>query len=334
MWTEANAAWSGVTSTNAGNEPVTRYLVRIAGGTVSWRDRAVQPAITHRDHPLTWVPSSTCGPTAASGEMDWRAKLDRDALKEIWLLFENDEARFPLYPGQRATIEYAYTVGEDKWGHWFQRAVRLPTRRLSMQLDFPSELSHVVWGVETSMTAEAGPLKTPVTEGREDGRTVFEWSTEDPPLNARFRLEWRIPQWTTEGRPYHPATSVGRTAAERTDEERLASCSGRADARPGRPLVDLPEQAALASDIVARLLDALHLVGEYTSSPRGWDWPRAVGHRLGGHSDEGTTDPRSGRGPIVLLKPTGGRRIGSTAMSSTKGVCPFSTYGVWCRVTC
>ena len=104
--------------------------------------------------------------------MAWRAKLDRDAFKEVWLLFENDDARFPLYPGQRATIEYAYTVGEDKWGHWFQRSVRLPTRRLSVHLDFPAELSPVVWGVETSLTAEAGPLKTPVDQLRRSAGLV------------------------------------------------------------------------------------------------------------------------------------------------------------------
>ena len=96
--------------------------------------------------------------------MLWRAKHDRDAFKEIWLLFENDERRFPLYPGQRATIEYAYTVGEDKWGQWFQRAVRLPTRRLAVRLDFPAGPGPVVWGVETSLTAEAGPLRTPMVE--------------------------------------------------------------------------------------------------------------------------------------------------------------------------
>src|SRR5258705_3012603 len=119
--------------------------------------------------------------------MGWRAKLDRDALKEIWFLFENSDARFPLYPGQRTSIEYGYTVGEDKWGHWFQRAVRLPTRRLSVQLDFPSTLSPVGWGMETSMTAEAGPLKSPTTRRLHDGRNVFSWFPRDPPLHTRFR---------------------------------------------------------------------------------------------------------------------------------------------------
>jgi hypothetical protein len=29
--------------------------------------------------------------------MAWEVKLDRDALKEIWLLFENHDTKFPLY---------------------------------------------------------------------------------------------------------------------------------------------------------------------------------------------------------------------------------------------
>lgn len=29
--------------------------------------------------------------------MRWDAKHDRDAFKEIWLVFENTQGRFPLY---------------------------------------------------------------------------------------------------------------------------------------------------------------------------------------------------------------------------------------------
>ncbi|MCR8944094.1 hypothetical protein NW249_18400 [Streptomyces sp. OUCMDZ-4982] len=93
--------------------------------------------------------------------MRWEAKHDRDAFKEVWLLFDNEHGRFPLYPDESVWIEYAYTVGDDKWGHWFQRAVRLPTERLEVQLAFPAALDPVVWGTETSMTAEASPLRTP-----------------------------------------------------------------------------------------------------------------------------------------------------------------------------
>jgi peptide deformylase len=92
--------------------------------------------------------------------MTWKVKADRDAFKEAWLCFGNDRGRFPLYPGQQATISYSYTVDGGRWGPWFQRAVRLPTRRLSVALAFPATLSPVVWGTETSATAEAIPLRT------------------------------------------------------------------------------------------------------------------------------------------------------------------------------
>jgi hypothetical protein len=93
--------------------------------------------------------------------MDWRVKHDRDAFKEVWLLFENRCGRFPLYPGESMWIEYAYSVTDTKWGRWFQRAVRLPTEHQQVRLTFPRRLDPVVWDTETSMTAEATPLRTP-----------------------------------------------------------------------------------------------------------------------------------------------------------------------------
>ncbi|MEU4770313.1 hypothetical protein AB0H12_44615 [Actinosynnema sp. NPDC023794] len=74
------------------------------------------------------------------------ARHDRDAFKEVWLHFSGDTGHFPLYPGESTWIEYEYTVREDHWGNWFQRAVRLPTTTLSVTLDFPAELAPVVWG--------------------------------------------------------------------------------------------------------------------------------------------------------------------------------------------
>ena len=48
--------------------------------------------------------------------MTWQVRHDRDAFKELWLLFENDEACFPLYPGESTEIVYSYTVSDIKWG--------------------------------------------------------------------------------------------------------------------------------------------------------------------------------------------------------------------------
>ncbi|ROP31252.1 peptide deformylase [Couchioplanes caeruleus] len=177
---------------NAGVEPVTRYLVKIAV------DRYPHdPAGSnrhHRQHPLSFEEmdlSAVAGEGGAAEPMHWRLKLDRDAAKEVWLLFANDHGQFPLYPGERTTIEYAYTVGEEKWGQWFQRAVRLPTRNLTVRLDFPVEFEPQVWGVETSLAAEV-PVRTPLERHNDAERAVFEWSTDAPLLNARYRLEWRF----------------------------------------------------------------------------------------------------------------------------------------------
>ncbi|UQU65121.1 peptide deformylase [Couchioplanes caeruleus] len=177
---------------NAGVEPVTRYLVKIAV------DRYPHdPAGSnrhHRTHPLSFDEMdlhAVAGEGDAAEPMHWRLKLDRDAAKEVWLLFANDHGQFPLYPGERTTIDYAYTVGEEKWGQWFQRAVRLPTRNLTVRLDFPVEFEPQVWGVETSLAAEV-PVRTPLERHNDDKRAVFEWSTDAPLLNARYRLEWRF----------------------------------------------------------------------------------------------------------------------------------------------
>jgi transcriptional regulator with XRE-family HTH domain len=177
---------------NAGNEPVTRYLVRVAV------DRYPgQPARSnehHRSHPLSIEElelTAYCGEPGVAEQMVWRAKQDRDAYKEIWLLFENADGRFPLYPGERTALEYRYQIPELKWGSWFERAVRLPTRRLVVQMRFPGTLDPQVWGVETSMAAEEAPLRTPITREHDGDMSIFTWRTDDPSLNARFQLQWR-----------------------------------------------------------------------------------------------------------------------------------------------
>jgi transcriptional regulator with XRE-family HTH domain len=174
---------------NTGTEPVTRYLIRISVD--RYPGDPEQSNAHYRIHPLTWgelALTATCRGEA----MRWQAKHDRDAFKEVWLLFDNAYGRFPLYPGESVWIEYAYTVGDDKWGNWFQRAVRLPTEQLEVQLAFPAALDPVVWGTETSMTAEASPLRTPPIRSDRGELRQFTWITPTPSLHARYRLEWRF----------------------------------------------------------------------------------------------------------------------------------------------
>ncbi|MYR04547.1 helix-turn-helix domain-containing protein [Streptomyces sp. SID6137] len=174
---------------NTGSEPITRYLIRISVD--RYPGEPERSNAHYREHPLTWdelALTATCGGEA----MHWQTKHDRDAFKEVWLLFDNEQGRFPLYPGEPVWIEYAYSVGDEKWGRWFQRAVRLPTEHLAVELAFPADLDPAVWGTETSMTAEAVPLRTAPIQREENGMRVFSWSTATPALHARYRLEWRF----------------------------------------------------------------------------------------------------------------------------------------------
>jgi peptide deformylase len=246
---------------NAGSEPITRYLIRIAV------DRyPQQPELSnryHRDHPLNWDELGLRA-SADGEEMEWRPKTDRDAIKEIWLLFENADGRFPLYPGQRTQIEYGYRVGVDKWGQWFQRAVRVPTRRLVVRLSFPVALRPVVWGVETSLSAEAVPLRTPIEQEVAGDRVLFSWSTEAPLLHARYRMEWRYRATTGPAPADEPvAWAEPHQDTRSSDRMRAAGIVQRgADLlrTPARPF-DLPRQEPVARGVVARLFAVLDRVG-------------------------------------------------------------------------
>lgn len=132
-------------------------------------------------------------PTCEGEPMTWTVKEDHDSFKEVYLRFESEDGRqFPLYPGQSTTIEYSYTVDDGRWGQWYQRAVRWPTRHLTVQLRFPAALDPMVWGTETSVAGEAIPFRTAIDRHDQDHEAVFDWSTEDPPLHARYKLEWRF----------------------------------------------------------------------------------------------------------------------------------------------
>ena len=174
---------------NTGTDPITRYLIRISVD--RYPGDPERSNAHYRARPLTWEELALTATCRGEG-MRWQAKHDRDAFKELWLLFDNDQGRFPLYPGESVWIEYAYTVSDTKWGRWFQRAVRLPTEHLEVELAFPAALDPVVWGTETSMSAEASPLRSAPARREEDGMRVFTWSTTQPVLHARYRLEWRF----------------------------------------------------------------------------------------------------------------------------------------------
>lgn len=197
--------------------------------------------------------------------MTWRVQHDRDAFKELWLLFENDDGRFPLYPGETATIEYSYTVSADKWGRWFQRAVRLPTRQLSVELDFPTDLDPAVWGTETTMTAAALPLRTAVRRTTAGTRTLYAWSTDDPPLHARYRLEWKF---RSDPDPSESDAMPATTPSQTMRTIGIVQDDDPALRQPARPL-DLPAEADDARRVVAQLHSTMDRVAAVHTFSKG-----------------------------------------------------------------
>jgi hypothetical protein len=173
---------------NTGDAPITRFPIRIAVD--RFPDDPERSNRLYCERPLI-LQELGLRARCEEEEMTWRVEHDQDAWKEVWLLFENRHGRFPLYPGETVWIEYGYRVSDEQWGRWFERAVRLPTRRLSVKLRFPGALQPAVWGLETSMAADELPLRTPIVQHVVGNARVCDWATEDPPLHARFRFEWR-----------------------------------------------------------------------------------------------------------------------------------------------
>jgi peptide deformylase len=227
---------------NASEAPITRYLIRISVDRYPGNpERSNQ---LYRANPLTWEELNLQA-WRGHERMRWKVQHDRDAFKELWLLFENDDGHFPLYPGESTWIEYSYTVSDEKWGHWFQRAVRLPTKRLSVRLVFPADLDPVVWGMETTMTADAFPFRTAITRQHENGHEVFAWATENPPLHARFRIEWKF-------RAQHEETPEANAPSVAMASLGIVQEGDPILAQVARPFV-LPAEAEDARRVVAQL---------------------------------------------------------------------------------
>ncbi len=240
---------------NESPDPIARYLIRVSvdryPGSPERSNRL------YRENPLTWEELDLRA-TLDGEPLRWQIKHDRDAFKEIWLLFENDDGRFPLYPGDSAWLEYSYQVVDEKWGNWFQRAVRLPTERLSVRLDFPVDLDPVVWGTETTMTAEAFPFRTAIQQQTDGDRRMFAWSTDQPPLHARYRLAWKFrarPADETDG------ASMPTTASETMRSLGIVQAGDPILTSTARPF-DLPAEAEDARRVVAQLVSFMERVSK------------------------------------------------------------------------
>jgi peptide deformylase len=241
---------------NGSDAPITRYLIRVAVD----RHPNLSPLSNalYRRRPLE-LKELDLRATCAGEAMGHEIEHDRDAFKEIWLLFANDDTRFPLYPGDTTTIEYHYAVGADKWGKWWQRAIRVPTERLSVELGFPATVEPMLWGLETSLTAERLPVQPTVGRQELDGLVTYRWSTRQPTLHSRFRFEWRFRNDISEPEPLDLGPS---------GQMRQLGIVQRGDAILTRACApfDLPREADIASatgKLLITYLEPLAMLHEF-----------------------------------------------------------------------
>ena len=303
---------------NHGAEPVTRYLIRIAVD--RYPGQPERSNRHYRAHPLTWDEldlRAWHGDDRAEA-MPWTVQHDRDAFKEVWLRFENGAGqRFPLYPGAACWIEYTYTVGDDKWGNWFRRAVRHPTNHLAVTLDFPTEADPAVWGLHTSMSGDDMPLATAIQTRESARRRIFSWATDDPPLHARYKMEWTF----RNSQPHAPAPTPSQVMASLGVVQNGDPVLRRA-ARP----FDLPAEADTAARVVDELRQAADRIARAHTFGKGMG---VAAPQLGIDRAAAIAYPPGDPHPIVLLNP---RIVETSVETDSQYEGCLSDFDVRCRI--
>ena len=267
---------------NNGDTPITQYLLRISV------DRYPgQPELSnafYREHPLQW------------DVLKLRAWLgsERDSFKEVWVQFVGEDGQqLPLYPGQEAWLEYEYTVSEDQWGNWYRRAVRLPTDRLSVELDFLASIDPTVWGLHTSATGDGMPLDTPITIKRDNDRAIYSWSTDQPRLHSRYTLEWKF------GHPTHTDRSEELTPSEKMTQLGIVQLGNDILRTPTEEFT-LPDEADAARRLIEEIYTATQRVGKVHTFSKGMG---IAAPQIGVSRSTAVIHPPGETEPIVLLNP-------------------------------
>jgi peptide deformylase len=172
---------------------------------------------------------------------------------------------------------------------------------MSVDLVFPAALDPVVWGTETSATAEAISLRTMPTRADRGGQAVFSWSTSDPPVGARYRLEWRFRSRPDNDKPdndkEHPEL---RTAADRMKAVGIVQDGDPVLLKRAEPF-RLPDEADEAESVVAELFSALQRAGEQHVFSKGMG---VAAPQIGiSRAAAIVIPPDTGAEPMVMLNP-------------------------------
>ncbi|HZM81642.1 MAG TPA: peptide deformylase [Candidatus Limnocylindrales bacterium] len=116
------------------------------------------------------------------------------------------------------------------------------------------------------MTAEAAPFRTPFTKESDGDNVIFRWSTDDPPLHGRFRVEWKFKNPNVSGEEgldmdqMSPSDAMRAAGVVQEGESILAEV-----ARP----FDLPAEAEDARRVVAALASKMERIAHVHTFAKG-----------------------------------------------------------------
>jgi peptide deformylase len=114
------------------------------------------------------------------------------------------------------------------------------------------------------MAAEASPFPTPISRQQKDDEIVFAWSTDDPPLHARYRIEWKFKSPEDGGSAEMDTMSPG----ERMRALDIVQEGDPILAEVARPF-ELPAEAEDARRVVAQLVGMMERVGQVHNFSKG-----------------------------------------------------------------
>lgn len=115
------------------------------------------------------------------------------------------------------------------------------------------------------MAAEGTPCPTPISrEETDDDRVQFAWSIDNPPLHARYRIEWKLKNPDDgDAEAQEPASPSEQMRALGIVQE------GDADLTEVARSFALPEEAEDARRVVAQLVATLERVGQVHNFAKG-----------------------------------------------------------------
>ncbi|MDP9795314.1 transcriptional regulator with XRE-family HTH domain [Catenuloplanes nepalensis] len=122
----------------------------------------------------------------------WEVERVSEWRRDIAIRFRRFGLHEPIYPGERATVEYGYRLPETHWGDWFEREIRWLTKQLVVRLEFPRHLAMHVAGEFSSMSGDR-PLDPPATVTPLGDLDRFEWRSDTPlKPGVSVRFAWTV----------------------------------------------------------------------------------------------------------------------------------------------